>query len=198
MPPSRSFQEHNLRWNPFEELPLKERANLAVDVPSLSLHFGEAIVFLGEKGRGKTTHLLALHAQHPNAPYVHLPEFGAQPRIPKADLIFLDEAQRLPRLFRPQLWKRARAWVIASHQDHRHELERAGFAVRVLHLHGLSLSKLERIVQNRLEWARRDVGAVPTVPTIVLQTLLEQYGDDLRAIEDALYLWFQTKYHPKM
>jgi energy-coupling factor transporter ATP-binding protein EcfA2 len=191
MPPSRGFQEHNLRWNPFEELPLVERPNLAVDVPSIKFNLGEAILFLGEKGRGKTTHLLTLHAQHRQAPYIHLPEFGQKPTIPKAELIFLDEAQRLPRLFRSRFWRRAKTWVIASHQNHHPELERAGFVVQVLHLQGLSLSKLEQIVQQRLEWARRGAGDVPQVPKQILQALIEQHGDDLRAIEDALYVWFQ-------
>jgi hypothetical protein len=191
MPPSRAFLQHNLRWNPFEETSLEQRPDLAVDVPNLHLQHRQAILFLGEKGRGKTTHLLGLHAQHPNAPYIHLPEFGQQPSIPKADLIFLDEAQRLPRLFRTRFWRRAKTWVIASHQDHRYELERAGFVVQVLHLQGLSFCKLEQIVQKRLEWARRGAGAVPNVPTALLQALLKQHSDDLRAIEDALYVWFQ-------
>jgi hypothetical protein len=192
MPPSRSFAEHNLRWNPFEELPLSERSALAVEIPTPKLASGQAVLFLGKKGRGKTTHLLALHAQHPNAPYIHLPEFGQQPRIPKADLIFLDEAQRLPRLLRSRFWRRAKIWAIASHQDHSRELEQAGFVVQVLHVQGLSLAKLEQIVQKRLEWARRSVGDLPSVPTGLLQKLLNQHSDDIRAIEDALYVWFQS------
>jgi energy-coupling factor transporter ATP-binding protein EcfA2 len=162
-----------------------------VDVPHLEVKTGQAILFLGQKGRGKTTHLLTLHAHYPEAPYLHLPEFGVQPRIPKATCIFLDEAQRLPRLFRRQIWQRARAWVIASHQDHQPELEQAGFAVRLVHVQGLSLYKLEQIVQSRLAWARRGAGAVPQVPRHLLQALLEQHGDDLRAIEDRLYDYFQ-------
>jgi energy-coupling factor transporter ATP-binding protein EcfA2 len=191
MPPTRAFIQHNLRWNPFEELPLEQRPTVAVDVPLLEVKSGQAILFLGEKGRGKTTHLLTLHTRHSDAPYIHLPEFGVPPRIPKAKLLFLDEAQRLPRLFRRQIWQRAQAWVIASHQDHQPELEQAGFVVRVLSLQGLSLQKLEQIVQNRLEWARRSAGHVPQVPRQLLQNLLEQHGDNLRAIEDALYDYFQ-------
>lgn len=192
MPPTRAFAAHNLRWNPFEELPLAERHLVAVNIPSLEPKKGQAILILGEKGRGKTTHLLTLHQQHLDAPYIHLPEFGKQPRIPKADLIFLDEAQRLPRLLRGQIWRRAKAWVIASHQDQQTELERAGFVVQVVYLHGLSLAKLEQIVLNRLEWARRNSGELPQVPRQMLLELLEQHGDNLRSIEDTLYDYYQN------
>ncbi|MFN3266707.1 MAG: hypothetical protein ACK41E_07690 [Deinococcales bacterium] len=192
MPPTRAFVTHNLRWNPFEELPLEERHLIAVEIPELELKIGHAILILGEKGRGKTTHLLKLRQQHPNAPYIYLPEFGTQPRVPKADLIFLDEAQRLPHFFRRQIWKRAKSWVIASHQNHQDELRRAGFTTQILHLHGLSLGKLEQIMQRRLEWARRNAGDLPQVPTQILEALLKQYHDDLRSIEDALYTYYQN------
>jgi energy-coupling factor transporter ATP-binding protein EcfA2 len=191
MPPTRAFAQHNLRWNPFEELPLSERPSVAVNVPQLEVKAGQAILFLGERGRGKTTHLLTLHAQHSHAPYIYLPPFGKMPRIPKSEVLFLDEAQRLPRLFRWRFWLRARAWVIASHQNHQPELERLGFKVRVFYLQGLSLQKLEQIVEKRLSWARRAQGQIPQVPRQVLLGLLEQHGDNLRAIEDVLYDYYQ-------
>jgi hypothetical protein len=185
--PSRAYATLNLRHNPFSEPNWEEWAALAVDIPDFVLSAKEAIVFLGEKGRGKTTHLLALHEKNLDAPYVHLPEFGKHPKIPRANIVFLDEAQRIPRLIRPFIWQRAKNWVIASHEDHRKELERAGFKVRLIELTGLNLEKLETILEKRLEWARRANGEIPRIPKAKLMHLLELYGDDLRTIQGVLY-----------
>ncbi len=188
---TRAFLSLNLRWNPFSETPLEERADLAVDIPEFLLEPRSAILFLGQKGRGKTTHLLAIQQQYSDSPYIHLPEFGKQPRIPQAKIIFLDEAQRLPRLMRPLIWQRAQTWVIASHHNHTQELEQAGFRVQLIHLTGLSLEKLQALIAKRLEWARRSNGEIPTVPKARLEQLLEIYGDDLRGIETELYTDYQ-------
>jgi hypothetical protein len=181
----------NLRWNPFSEPNLDERAELAVQIPDFSLEPKKAILILGEKGRGKTTHLLTLHQKNLNAPYVHLPEFGLQPRIPRGKIIFLDEAQRLPRLTRRFIWQRAETWVIASHENHTRELQQAGFTVQIMTLTGLTLAKLEAVIEKRLEWARRSDGDIPRVAQEKLKRLLFQYGDDLRSIEGALYDEYQ-------
>ena len=191
MIPTRAYATLNLRWNPFSEPNQDERAALAVQMPDFLLEPKKAILILGEKGRGKTTHLLALHQKNLNAPYVHLPEFGKQPSIPRSPIIFLDEAQRLPRLTRRFIWQRAKTWVIASHENHTHELEKAGFKVQTIHLTGLSLDKLEAVIEKRLEWARRSEDQIPRLQTEKLQYLLEQYGDDLRRIEAALYDEYQ-------
>ena len=101
------------------------------------------------------------------------------------------EAQRLPRLTRRFIWQRDKTWVIASHENHTHELEKAGFKVQTIHLTGLSLDKLEAVIEKRLEWARRSEDQIPRLQTEKLQYLLEQYGDDLRRIEAALYDEYQ-------
>jgi replication-associated recombination protein RarA len=107
------------------------------------------------------------------------------------NIIFLDEAQRLPRLTRRFIWQRAKTWVIASHENHCSELEQAGFRVQLIQLTGLSVSKLEAIIEQRLEWARRAEGEIPRIPRQRLEQLLETHGDDLRSIEGALYDEYQ-------
>ncbi|MEY4530498.1 MAG: hypothetical protein RLZZ156_1219 [Deinococcota bacterium] len=191
MLPTRAYATLNLRWNPFSEPNQEERADLAVQMPKFSLEPKKAILILGEKGRGKTTHLLALHQKNLDAPYLHLPEFGKHPSIPPTELIFLDEAQRLPRLTRRLIWQRAKTWVIASHENHSRELEQAGFKVEILHLTGLTLEKLEAVIEKRLEWARRSDLEPPRIPQQKLEQLLKQFGDDLRSIEGALYDEYQ-------
>ncbi len=189
--PTRAFAHVNLRCNPFCEVLLEQLADLAVEIPEFDARPKTALLILGEKGRGKTTHLQKLWQQHPEAPYLHLPEMGRQPRIPRAELIFLDEAQRLGRLTRLLVWQRAKTWVIASHENHKLELERAGFNVQILHLTGLTLDKLETIIEKRLEWARRSSGEIPRLSKAQLEQLLHQFGDDLRGIQGALYDAYQ-------
>ncbi len=160
-------------------------------MPEFFLEPKKAILILGEKGRGKTTHLLALHQKNPDAPYVHLPEFGKHPSIPRSTIVFLDEAQRVPRPTRRFIWQRAKTWVIASHENHASELEQAGFKVEILHLTGLTLEKLEAVIEKRLEWAKRSDLEPPHIPQQRLEQLLKQFGDDLRGIEGALYDEYQ-------
>ena len=198
MPPTRAFAQLNLRWNPFSEPPLEARAELAVEIPTLELARGQALLLLGERGRGKTTRLIKWRESTPHAPYLYLPEVGRHPRIPRVERIFLDEAQRLPRLTRRFVWRRAGAWVIASHEDHSRELERSGFSVRTERLEGLSLKKLEAVIQARLAWARRADGAAPSVPTALLSKLLERYADDLSGIESELYDYYQLLSHSSL
>ena len=73
------FAHLNLRRNPFGEFSVEERAQLAVvDLEPAIAHLssdvangrGAVVQVLGEKGFGKTTHLLALYSRHPGASYV--------------------------------------------------------------------------------------------------------------------------------
>ena len=61
------FAHLNLRFNPFGEATPEERAKLAVvDIERFAQRLcapGFAVQFIGEHGRGKSTHLLALHAR---------------------------------------------------------------------------------------------------------------------------------------
>ena len=58
--------------------------------------------FLGDKGQGKTTHLLALERSLPAARYVYLPEDGPQPIIPTQRPLLIDEAHGSHLRFLPQ------------------------------------------------------------------------------------------------
>ena len=196
----------NLRRNPFAFPSLDEVERLAlVDVErhvSKILAGDYVVQFIGEQGRGKTTHMRALHARVQRAleeranveggaapvPYLYFPEEGAHPEIPwSARVLFLDETQRLSWWKRRRLWRSGKGLAIATHDDHSRELERAGIAHEVVWVEGLSLEKLEAIVQRRFEWARRGEGDVPWLEREDLEALIERFGDDLRAIELVLY-----------
>jgi len=112
-PPGLPFAHLNLRRNPFGEVAAEERPALAVvdeaALDGLAARLraaldGDArttVQLLGEKGFGKTTHLLALRARFVGSPYRHVAE-GERPApdpaaLPQSKPFFLDESQRVPR-----------------------------------------------------------------------------------------------------
>jgi hypothetical protein len=195
--PGLAFQALNLCRNPFGELEAHDRAALAVVEPALLERArelrrgGQALLFLGDCGRGKSTHLHALHALHPSAPLTYVGP-GERPRIPAAPVVFLDEVQRLSSRRRARLFRRRASFVLGSHQDHGAELERAGLRVTTVRVGGVDAHRLEHILARRIEAARRAPGPVPRIPRDTLEALTRQFGDDLRAIEDHLYGVFQA------
>lgn len=183
------FVHLNLRYNPFGELDAGARARIAVVEP-LAVARGEILQLLGEAGRGKTTHLLALAHVLPGSVYEYVPEgecrFRARSFPPQGYL--LDEAQRVrPRLLR-WLFARAPRLFIASHADLSGLSSRP---VRTVRVGGLGQAKLDAILRARIEAARRGPGPVPRVGAEAQQRLLDRFGDDLRAMQSHLYDLFQ-------
>jgi len=195
------FAHLNLRYNPFGELPLDARPALAILDPEPYLRFLKepraALQFMGDKGRGKTTHLLTLRALEPG-PYLHLPEEGPLPQVPLSEpLLYLDETQRLPRRVRKALYRGPSRLVLGAHEDHAAELRRSGRPVTTVQVGAsLTAARLALIVERRIEAARRAPGPVPEIPPPALEALLARFGDDLRAIEHHLYERVQALEEP--
>lgn len=195
MPPSLPFAHLNLRRNPFGEIDRRTWAELAVvDVAAFVRRLAEpdyAVQFLGEKGRGKTTHMLAILRHFPQAVYVHIPE-DRQPPVPHGNPLLIDELQRLSRWRRRLLYRRKAPLVIGTHIDYAQELRRAGYEVETVVLDGkLDAARLQSIVDLRIDHFRRGAGPVPRVRPETVQSLLDRFGGDVRAIEASLYETFQ-------
>jgi hypothetical protein len=198
--PSLPFAHLNLRFNPFGEIPLEHRAELAVvDLESIVGQLDDrrtAFQFIGEKGRGKTTHLLALKVRFPNAAYVHIPE-DEKPPIPVGNPLLIDEAQRLPRWKRWRVFRRIVPLVLGTHEDYSGELRRAGREVTTIEVGGrLGTSRLQQLLERRIEFARRGEGTVPHVTRKAIDNLLLRFGNDVRGMEGRLYEVFQTLTEP--
>jgi len=108
------FAHLNLRRNPFGEFSAEDWTRLAdVDLEEfdgLLAEAGSVVQFVGEKGYGKTTHLLAIGARFPGSGYVHIPE-GERAEVPGGNPLLIDEAQRLTwRQRRPGLTVPWRSW----------------------------------------------------------------------------------------
>ena len=194
------FVHLNLRFNPFGELPLKHRAELAViEMAPLLEHLSQpqaVLQLIGDKGRGKTTHLLALKECFPGAGYVHFPE-DERPPVPDGDPLILDEAQRIPWWQRRQLFQRPVPLILGTHRDFTRQLQRVGRDVKtVMAGDKTDRQRLNKILCQRIEFARRDPGPLPTVPLATIDKLLDQHGDDIRAIEGHLYDLFQHLERP--
>jgi hypothetical protein len=190
------FAHLNLRRNPFGEFSFEERTVLAdVDVLEFDDFLtvpGAAVQFVGEKGNGKTTHLLAIRARFAEPGYVHIPE-GEKAAVPPGNPILIDEAQRLTWWQQRQLFRSRVPLVLGTHRDFSPELSRAGRQVRTVAVfERMSAQRLTRILNARIAWVRRDQGPVPSVSCESAGHLLEQCGPDIRQILFEMYEKFQN------
>lgn len=198
LPLSLPYAHLNLCRNPFGELTPAERVQVAVvDLTPWLSQLADptfALQVLGEKGRGKTTHLLALHACCPDASYRHIDEGERVTvrQIPPGNPTFVDECQRLSAWNRRKLFRRPHALVIGSHQDHRVQLERAGRRVETLRpADRICPEAVLAMLQARVEMARRAPGPIPTLGLSTARRLTSLFGTDVRAMEHHLYEIFQ-------
>jgi len=193
------YEHLNLRHNPFGEMEPGRRADLAVvDVDEIVSQLRSprfAVQFLGDRGRGKTTHLLAIRAAFARAPYMHIAEgqpVRTLPQAPAGVPIFLDELQRLSNRFRRKLLAADNPLVLGTHKDFRRALVRAGYEVRTVRpAELLSAARIKSIFERRIEHARRSPGAVPVIRGDTVADLLSRYGSNVRGMEHEMYERFQ-------
>ena len=193
------FVHLNLRRNPFGELPPEERPRLAVVevsrwIEPLSGPPGFALQVLGDAGRGKTTHLIALREALPGAFYRHIGEGERVTArgIARGRPTIIDECQRLSPRARRRVFGRGDPLLLGSHEDHAPELRRAGYEVATIRpADATGCERLHSIFAARLEASRRGPGAIPRVSDEAVGALRARYGTDVRAMEHCLYEVFQ-------
>jgi hypothetical protein len=151
---------------------------------------------LGPAGCGKTTHLDALHRHFPSAPHVAWSALHGWPAMGAGDPLFLDDAHALPeRRWRSVLARRA--LVVATQRDLTGTLGRVAPECRLqtVRIVGrITPDHVRRLLDDRLEWARRGPGPVPKIGADAIVSLLSRHGSDLRALYDELYRFIQN--HP--
>ena len=155
---------------------------------------GERVVmqFMGECGRGKSSHLRALKGRFPGAPLLHFKDGALRARLPslsRTPLMFLDETQRLGRLTRWRLFHSPASLVLGTHTDHRQDASARHLFIHHHEVGGLTQERLLELLERRIMWARLDPALKPgvSVSAALLDELLEQFGDDLRACLALLY-----------
>jgi hypothetical protein len=193
--PTLPFIHLNLRRNPFGELNPRERMEVAVSDVERYVEAlrepGFAVQFLGDQGRGKTTHLLSIWRHFPESPYLRIGD-GERPRIPVGDPLLLDEVQRISRWTRRRVFRRNTSLAIGSHEDHEAELKRAGKRVVTVEVANLMAApRLQTILQRRIDAVRRQQGPRPRIKSETVESLIAQFGSDIRGMEGHLYEVFQ-------
>lgn len=188
------FSHLNLRHNPFGELDKQQRGAVAVvDCPDIEP--GQVWQYIGDAGRGKSTHLLALLHHFPTAQFEYIPRgqhhFVTDPT--RCDFLLLDEAQRLSWPQRRRLFAHFPRLVLGTHRDLSDWTQRP---THTRYLRGLDVDKLAKVAAARIQLARRGPGPLPQIPRRELQRLIDFFGDDLRSIEAALYETFQQLKEP--
>lgn len=194
------FAHLNLRRNPFGELSSEERTQLAiVDLDAALDHLEQAreskrpvVQFVGEKGFGKTTHLLAIAARLPRSAYMYIPE-GERGRIPvDGEPLLVDEAQRLSFWQRLHLFQSSRTLVLGTHRDFTRPLHRAGRSVLTLAAdRHTNADQVTAILNARILAVRRSAAPTPRITAATANRLFRQFGSDIRSIQHSLYEVFQ-------
>lgn len=183
----------NLRENPFGECTAQQRAELAVVDLDPARRFLEgtrrAVQFIGDCGRGKSTHLHALRVQLSSARYVYLPEVGRPPRLPDADPLLVDEAQRLSAWRRWRLLRRGSNLVLGTHVDLGKPLRRAGYRVQTIRVaESLTATQIAKIANRRIAAVRLGLDRpIPRLSVAEAARLQRCFGTDVRAMESYLY-----------
>ena len=195
------FEHLNLRRNPFGELSAEERTQLAiVELKAALDHLQSSyqkrppvLQVIGEKGFGKTTHLLSIATHFPSASYIHIPE-GEYANIPvDGEPLLIDEAQRLTLWQRLWLFRSRRTLILGTHRDFTLHLKRAGRAVLTLDAaRHTTPERVEQILNDRIKSVRRSSDSIPVVTSATAETLFALYGHDLRSMQHHLYDVFQN------
>jgi len=190
------FFHLNLRRNPFGELTAAERTRLAIvecDAALQHLKSPRSVIqVVGERGYGKTTHLLALAAQFAENAYVHIPE-GQRAAIPaQGEPLLIDEAQRMTFVQQWKTFRSQRRLVLGTHSDFEPALRRAGRQVLTIAADQFTdATRVQNLLNARIESVRRDAGSIPQISQGTAAELFKQYGSDIRSIEHSMYLTFQ-------
>ena len=191
-----SFSHLNLRRNPFGELTAFERTALAVvDCGEALRHLvllRSVVQVIGEKGFGKTTHLLVLATHFADSAYIHIPE-GRRAAIPeRGEPLLIDEAQRMTLLQRWQTFRSDRRLILGTHTDFENALRRAGRPIVTIAASQFTNElRVHTLLNRRIQFARRDGGPIPSITISTASKLFAQFGSDIRSIERSMYDTFQ-------
>ncbi|KAA1260801.1 hypothetical protein LF1_33430 [Rubripirellula obstinata] len=188
----------NLFRNPFGELSIAERAELAIVnenlLDQITLDLRTAIEFIGDCGRGKSTRLHWLGSRLPQATYVYLPEEGPVPAIPFGNPLIIDEAQRMNRSAKRSVFATGVPLILGTHQSLSRCLRRWGYQVQSVRIGQQNTASLiQQILNRRIEASRSGDGPIPIVSAQEAGWLFDEFGSDLRSVEGFMYEQFQRR-----
>lgn len=193
------YQQLGLRCNPFiaEQIP-----GVAADL-WLDRGFSQApspgtqtlVQLIGDKGAGKTSHLLHWQ-QQTGGSYAYYPPGWGRWKIPPVEAIaYWDEADRIPMplLLRSlaNATRRQATIVVGTHVDLSWAAHWTGLKVQTIEFPIITLEEIR-------SWANRRIAAVqlPDVPSVelsldteILEEILAQSNNSWRTIATHLHIW---------
>jgi hypothetical protein len=193
----------NLFRNPFGELSIVERAELAVVdedlLNQITLDRWTAIEFIADCGRGKSTRLHWLRSRLPNSSYVYLPEEGPVPAIPWGNPLMIDEAQRMNRRAKRSVFATGIPLILGTHQSLSRSLRRCGYEVRSIRIGRTNTASfIQKVLNRRIEASRCGDGPIPVVSSAEANRLFARFGSNVRSVEGYLYEQFQQRIADQM
>ncbi|MFD2564030.1 hypothetical protein [Aquimarina rubra] len=155
------------------------------------------IQFVGKKGRGKTTHLRALHQLISNSEIFFLDSRNHQSiSNTKERITFIDSIHHIPWKKRLQLWKQSEiSYVITTHWFRNIEFIICNRKHKTFRFKGVSTEKLERILKKRIsQYSSLQQNEIIINPK-VLKILSEHFKDNIRSLLNYLYDCFKVKFY---
>lgn len=188
------WQQMDISKNPWGELTPEESLLVSdVDVDSiLNLLSREAAViqFVGEKGRGKTTHLKALERHLPAAKFLYVPEIG-RVNFPRSETVIIDEAQRFGWWNRRKLARHPGRLILGTHEDLSYLFKAQHRPLETVWVGRLlDSSRLRTILTKRLQCLSHRPSEFD-IDEEFLQDLIRRNGGNIRNMLSELYSVFQ-------
>lgn len=186
------YKKLNLKKNPFGELTVAERKMLAV-VDDAKINEWMKLVnspnhilqLVADHGRGKTTHLLKLHEQCSDIPYIKLIQPINMQWI-NTPTYFVDSIENLSLPARLKLYKKYHSLVVTTHRNLSYEMKMMGKHVTSIDVSQMSLNHLYAMFAKRVDFVSgNEKYPVPSMQ--LLQNLQTHFGDDIRSMEGVLF-----------
>lgn len=186
------YKKLNLKKNPFGELTVAERKMLAV-VDDAKINEWLQLVnspnhilqLVADHGRGKTTHLLKLHEQCSDIPYIKLIQPINMQWI-NTPTYFVDSIENLSLPARLKLYKKYHSLVVTTHRNLSYEMKMMGKHVTSIDVSQMSLNHLYAMFAKRVDFVSgNEKYPVPSMQ--LLQNLQTHFGDDIRSMEGVLF-----------
>ena len=184
-------------FNPFgglseaeKSVALQPKYDLEAMAESLLDDPPQLIEFLGRKGRGKTTHLVALHNMLPDTPIFLLDQERLLSKINLAtsSILFIDSIQKVPILERQQLWKNPRLSIVYTTHIPRYWAKMiAAKNFNSYSFKGINAKELEKMIRARLQLAATHNLPPYQFEPHFIQQLIRLHGDHIRGIMNQLY-----------
>ena len=195
-----NHQELLLRQNPFGGLTDVELEQVLV--PHFEMERMLALIedgqpkiieFLGKKGRGKTSHFRYLHRHLPFYPMYLLDQNKPSTQIEElqSPVIFVDSIFHLGLFRRLRLYRAFETVVLTTHWGRKLEYQFAGKKSYCFHFKGINADRLKKLIVRRIKVMLANENQEIIINDQVVNTLIEKFGDNYRAILNHLFDQYQ-------